>query len=37
MFRQYKFKIEYNLKKDNGKTNALNKKSNRIETKDTFS
>ena len=37
MFKQYKFKIEYNLRKNNGKVNALSKKNNYIKTKDIFS
>ena len=37
ILKQYKFKIEYNLGKNNGKVNILNKKNDYIETKDTFS
>jgi len=35
-FEQYKFKIQYTLDKDNDRANALSKRSDHIETKESF-
>ena len=36
MLKQYKFTIYYNLKKNNGKTNILNRKNDYIKSKEIF-